>query len=139
LTPGGAPASRGGTAEIRVQSSDLPARPSGTAPVVEQLGEQSIDGVMAKGTRTTRTFEVGAIGNDRAISMVCERGMSTELKLTLVSKCTDPRFGDSNTHLEDLSRSEPDSSLFHAPADYSVVDETGPITFKVARSTNAQP
>lgn len=131
------PAGSHSVAEIHIESSTPVVRPP--RPDAEQLGEQTISGVVTKGTRTTQTTEVGAIGNDRPISRVCESWTSPELKLTLISKCSDPRFGESNNHIENLDRSEPDSALFRPPADYTIVDETGPITFKVTRTVTPQP
>jgi hypothetical protein len=62
--------------------------------------------------------------------VVHERWWSPELKVTVLSMNTDPRSGDSTLKLINLSRSEPDPSLFVPPADYSVVEEKGDFTIK---------
>ena len=48
--------------------------------------------------------------------------MSPELKTVVLSKNSDPRNGNSTTRLTNITRSEPDSSLFQIPADYEVID-----------------
>jgi hypothetical protein len=103
-----------------------PRNPDGTARPVdpnvktEDLGSQSINGVMATGTRTTRTIPAGAIGNAQPIETVHERWVSTDLKVPVMIKTTDARFGTTVTQLTNVNRAEPDSSLFTVPSDYTV-------------------
>jgi hypothetical protein len=92
----------------------------------EPLGTEMIDGVEAVGTRMTVTTAAGVEGNDRALKRVCEHWRSKEMKFTILSKCSDPRTGETITRLEKLDRSEPDPALFQVPADCTVVDEPGP-------------
>ncbi len=79
---------------------------------------------MAEGTRSVTTIPAGAIGNERPIEIVYERWYSKELQLIIYSKHTDPRFGEQTYRLTDISRSEPDRSLFTPPADYKIVSES---------------
>jgi hypothetical protein len=88
----------------------------------ESLGTQIIEGVLAEGTRTTVVYPVGFMGNDRPITTISETWTSAELKRTVLSKNSDPRSGESTTRLTNISRAEPDPSLFQAPSDYEVVD-----------------
>jgi hypothetical protein len=81
---------------------------------------------MAEGRRTTTTYPVGFQGNDRPIVSINETWMSTDLRLMVLSKTSDPRQGENTTKLINISRIEPDPLLFMPPLDYSVVDETGP-------------
>ena len=103
-----------------------PRNPNGsTRPVdpnvkTEDLGTQSINGVLASGTRTTRTIPAGAIGNVQPIETIHERWVSTDLKVPVMVKTTDPRFGTTVTQLTNVNRAEPDSSLFTVPSDYTV-------------------
>lgn len=90
----------------------------------ESLGTQLIGGVLAEGTRRTVTLPTGSIGNDRPISTVTETWFSPELKITVASKTSDPRSGETIMRLENLSRTEPDPSLFQVPADYQIQDQT---------------
>ncbi|HKX27260.1 MAG TPA: energy transducer TonB [Blastocatellia bacterium] len=92
----------------------------------ESLGKQMIEGVEAEGTRTIQTIPAGAIGNERPIEIVNERWYSPELQIVLMTKQLDPRFGDTVFRLTNITRSEPDPSLFQVPPDYTVKD-LGPI------------
>jgi len=65
------------------------------------------------------------MGNDRPIVRVMESWLSPELKITVLSKSSDPRMGENTMRLQGIDRSEPDPALFRAPADYQIVDETG--------------
>jgi hypothetical protein len=71
------------------------------------------------------TFPEGAIGNDRPITTVTETWMSSDLKTVVLSKSSDPRFGDSTTKLTNIVMAEPDPALFQVPSDYSIMDEPG--------------
>jgi len=86
----------------------------------EDLGSQSINGIQATGTRTTRTIPAGAIGNAQPLESIHERWVSTDLGVPVMVKTTDPRFGTTTTQLTNINRSEPDSSLFTVPSDYTV-------------------
>ena len=91
----------------------------------DQLGTQNIEGVNAEGTRTTTTIPAGAIGNERPIEMVYEKWYSPELDLVVLSKNSDPRFGEQTYRLTNIVRSEPDSSLFALPTGYRLLSGTG--------------
>jgi hypothetical protein len=88
----------------------------------ESLGTQTIEGVVAEGTRVTFTIAAGKIGNERPIVTVNERWYSPELQTIVMSKNIDPRMGDTTYRLTNIVRSEPDPSLFQVPADYTVSD-----------------
>ena len=90
----------------------------------ESLGTRDIEGVQAEGTRSITTIPAGAIGNERPIEIVYERWYSKELQLMVYSRHTDPRFGEQIYRLTNISRSEPDRSLFAPPADYKIVSES---------------
>jgi hypothetical protein len=91
----------------------------------EELGPQMIEGVMAKGHRMTQTWATGTQGNDRPFQAVFETWTSIDLQVMVLSKNSDPRSGENTTKLTNISRAEPDASLFAPPPDYTVVDETG--------------
>jgi hypothetical protein len=91
----------------------------------EELGEQNIEGVNARGTRTITTIPAGAIGNERPIETVYEKWYSTELQMIVLSKHSDPRFGEQTYKLTNINRSEPDSTLFQVPTGYKVVSGGG--------------
>ncbi len=102
-----------------------PPRPVSDQEKTESLGKQTIEGVEAEGVRTTFTIPVGQIGNDRPIEVVSERWEATELKVVVLSKHKDPRFGETIYRLTNINRGEQPKSLFELPADYKVV-EGGP-------------
>lgn len=86
----------------------------------ESLGKQSIEGVLAEGTRTTLTIPAGAIGNELAIQVLDERWYSPDLKVVVLRKHSDPRSGDTVTRYTNISRAEPPPTLFEPPADFKV-------------------
>ena len=85
-----------------------------------QLGKQTIEGVEAEGTRTTVTIPAGEIGNERAIEIVSERWYSPALQLVVMTRHSDPRFGETTYRLTNIKREEPEKSLFEVPAGYTV-------------------
>ena len=88
----------------------------------ESLGRQTIEGVVADGTRTTLTIPAGQMGNEQPIQIVTERWYSSELQTVVLSKRTDPRNGETVTRLANVSRTEPSRTLFEVPADYKISD-----------------
>jgi hypothetical protein len=90
------------------------------APVVESLGKQIMEGVEADGTRTTFTIPADQIGNDLPIHIVSERWFSPELKVLVMSRQSDPRFGETTYRLTNIIRGEPSSALFEVPPDFTV-------------------
>jgi TonB family protein len=88
----------------------------------ESLGKQNIEGVDAEGTRNTVEIPAGEIGNERAIEMVFERWYSPELQLVVMTRHSDPRFGETTYRLTNINRSEPARDLFELPGDYTVQD-----------------
>jgi hypothetical protein len=95
-------------------------------PVAESLGQQVIEGVQCEGRRITSTIPVGAAGNDLPILVVNEQWYSPELQVYVLTKQSDPRSGETIYRLTNISRSEPDRTLFEVPADYDVIDKSAP-------------
>ena len=93
--------------------------------VKEQLGKQNIEGVEAEGTRTKVTIPAGEIGNERPIEIVSERWYSPELQLVVMTRHSDPRFGETTYKLTNINRTEPAKSLFEVPSDYTVKEGPG--------------
>ena len=92
-------------------------------PITESLGKQNFEGVEAEGTRTTITFPAGAMGNERPINIVSERWYSPELQTVVMTKHSDPRFGETSYRLNNINRSEPARTLFEVPSDYTLKAE----------------
>jgi hypothetical protein len=98
----------------------------------ESLGTEIVDGILIKGTRTTTVYPVGSFGNDRPVTVVRENWMSPELLIVVLTKISDPRTGEFTSRLTNISRSEPDPSLFQVPAGYEIIDG-GPSPVPVRR------
>jgi hypothetical protein len=98
----------------------------------ESLGKQAIEGVECTGTKETATIPAGAVGNERAIETVTERWYSPELQLEIMTKTTDPRFGETTYRLGNIVRAEQPKSLFEVPADYKL--EEPAVNVKVMKS-----
>lgn len=93
---------------------------AGDEPKGESLGEKTIEGVTAEGTRSVVTIEAGKIGNERPLEIVSERWYSPQLQAVVLSRHSDPRFGETVYRLTNIERDEPDASLFTVPADFTV-------------------
>jgi len=89
----------------------------------QDLGTSVIEGVNVKGHRETQTIPVGQIGNDRPLQIVSETWFSDDLQAVVLSKHSDPRVGDSEYRLTNISRAEPARSLFEIPAGYVLKEE----------------
>jgi len=110
-----------------VAKTVVPAAP----PQTERLGTKTIDGLLVEGTRITITHPVGEMGSDRPVTTSIETWNSPELRITVFSKNSDPRSGDNITALTDISRAEPDASLFQIPQGYRLIEETGSFTITI--------
>src|SRR5258707_14574988 len=78
----------------------------------ESLGIETIGGVNAEGTRTTRTIAAGEIGNEKPITIVSERWYSPDMQMDVKSTHSDPRFGNTTYTLTYIQRTEPTATLF---------------------------
>jgi hypothetical protein len=105
----------------------------------EDLGTQTVEGVNAVGTKTTITIPAGQIGNERAIEIVDERWFSQDLQTFVMTRHTDPRAGETLYRLTNISRTEPDHSLFEVPSDYTLRDEQTPMRFKMEKQEKQVP
>jgi TonB family protein len=92
----------------------------------EEIGTDTIEGLPVKGTRVTQIYASGALGNDRPLTIVTEYWYAAELRLNLLTKRTDPRYGVQTVRVTELQRQEPDAALFAIGDGYKVVQETGP-------------
>ncbi len=88
----------------------------------ERLGKQMIEGVECEGARAVANMPAGAIGNERPIETVNETWYSPELQVMILSKRSDPRFGESTYRVTNIVRSEPDAPLFQVPSEYTIID-----------------
>jgi TonB family protein len=92
------------------------------ATKAESLGKQMVEGVECEGERAVTTMPAGTIGNDRPIETVNETWYSPELKIMILSKRSDPRFGESAYSVTNITRTEPYAELFQPSSDYTFID-----------------
>jgi len=108
-------------AQVKTESAGAMVKQRGMANVkTDDLGTQVIDGLAVQGKRITRTVLAAQAGSERDIEVVTETWTSPELQMVVMSKTSDPRFGDSIYKLTNISRAEPDPALFTVPSDYQV-------------------
>lgn len=121
-SPGGGAGSGAVGVSVDMLDPAAPDRPSRTSAQTqeESLGTREVGGVNAVGHRTRTTIPAGQIGNDRPIEITDERWESPELKLLVYSKHHDPRTGDIEFRLKNLTRAEPGADLFEVPGDYTI-------------------
>ena len=102
----------------------------------ESLGKQVIEGVECTGSKETTAIPAGAVGNERAIETVTEHWYSPDLQLEVLTKTTDPRFGETTYRLANIVRVEQPRSLFEVPADYKLEEPN--VNYKVMRDDKQQ-
>ena len=96
--------------------------PSKAETKTEKLEKRVVEGVEAEGRRTLTTIAAGEIGNEQPIQIVHERWYSPELQLIVMTRHSDPRFGETTYRLTNINRGEPAASLFQVPGDYTLRD-----------------
>src|ERR1700733_10741788 len=106
----------------RTGSANAHGRPerSQASAKTEDLGTQVMQGVSAQGKRVTRAIPAGKEGNEKEIDIVSETWYSPDLQVVVMSKTSDPRFGETVYQLNAITRTEPDPSLFVVPSDYAM-------------------
>ena len=86
------------------------------------LGTQMIEGVSAQGGRVVTILEAGAAGNDDEVAVTNENWVSIELRVLVLRKMLDPRYGNTISRLTHVSLAEPDPVLFAPPVGYTIKD-----------------
>lgn len=122
LIPGSTTAQRLSLSKVRNAAPTLPTPPSFGTSREESLGRGDIEGIPAIGHRTITTIPASRVGNDKPIEIIDERWESTDLKVLLRSTHHDPRSGDVEYRLTNISRAEPPKSLFVVPPGYKIMD-----------------
>lgn len=88
--------------------------------VKTDLGSKTLNGVVASGTRTTRTIPAGEMGNTTPLISTHEEWFSPDLKIELSRSDVDPFHGTHTTSVSSLTKAEPDATLFAVPTGYTV-------------------
>ena len=83
---------------------------------------EKIEGIECTIKSLKTTIAPGAIGNEREIITTSETCYSDDLHIILLSKRNDPQIGINTTKLANITRTEPDKSLFTIPSDYKIVN-----------------
>ena len=86
--------------------------------VTTSLGTRDFDGVRAEGKSTVWTIAAGEIGNKNPINITSESWYSPELQVTVQSRYSDPRTGETVYRLANIRRTEPAADLFKVPEEY---------------------
>jgi hypothetical protein len=113
------------TGENRSRSPNA-VTPDAKNSVEADLGQQSINGLTVTGKSFARTIPAGAIGNAQAIVEKSEVWTAPDLQVVILSKRSDPRFGQSIYSLSNIQRTEPNAALFQVPSGYTVQDAPAP-------------
>jgi hypothetical protein len=112
-------------AHRRMAEGDQAAPPP--APKREKLEAQEIEGVLAEGTRTTVTIPAGEFDNEQPLEITHEQWYSPELRMVILLKHNDPRFGETVFRLTNVTRTEPSPELFAEPQGYRAADDRAPV------------
>ena len=111
-----------GQPQVKTESTRAVLRQRAMANMkTDDLGTQVIDGLAVQGKRLTRTVPAAQAGSERDIEVVTETWTSPDLQMVVMSKTSDPRFGESIYKLTNISRAEPDPMLFTVPSDYQML------------------
>jgi hypothetical protein len=113
-------------------SHSLPAEPM-------PLGERVIEGLRVVGSRVEFEIAAGSIGNEQPITVRSEQWFSPELGVVIESVHQDPMMGEIHYKLEQISRAEPDPSLFKPPADYAEHEAPRPVESRLQRRMRDLP
>ena len=104
----------------------------GAAPSTEassettSLGQKSISGVTAIGTRLVRHIPSGVIGNEKPITSTLDRWVSPDLGIAVQIDQKSSIGGELTLNMGQVARAEPDPTLFVPPAGYTRRDVTLP-------------
>jgi hypothetical protein len=83
------------------------------------LGQKSINGVAATGTRLVRDIPSGVLGNEKPITSTLDRWVSSDLGIPVQITQKSSLGGELTLNLEQVARTEPDPTLFAPPSDYT--------------------
>jgi hypothetical protein len=91
----------------------------------ESLGRRVIEGLDAEGTRRTTTVQLGGLLGTGPIEIVADRWMTPALRIAIEIVQRNPLVGTITFRLLDISRDEPDPSLFGIPPGYTLESPMG--------------
>jgi hypothetical protein len=85
----------------------------------EKLGTKEFEGINAWGRRTLHTFPAGIFGNPVSFVSVDECWYEERMGVDVLRRRSDPRSGEQVTELINLTRAEPDPTIFQPPPGYT--------------------
>jgi predicted transcriptional regulator len=100
----------------------------------KDLGTRDFNGVKAEGKLRSYEIPAGEIGNRNAIVVSDETWYAPDLQITVYTKHSDPRSGDTVFRVDNLKREEPAASLFSVPSDYTVKDPMAKLAEKAGKA-----
>jgi hypothetical protein len=86
------------------------------------LGDKSINGLRATGTRRQYTIAAGSVGNEKPIMLTVEQWYSPELGLIVMKSAHASTGGEFTFQVENIVQGNPDPALFTIPSDYRRID-----------------
>ena len=98
----------------------------------EDLGYTTLNGMQAKGTRTTRIVPAAVSGTGKPVTVSDEVWYSEDLHMNLMEEHSDVRGGKQSVAILSIQRTEPAPSLFEVPSGYRIVDMTPPQNAPIA-------
>lgn len=100
----------------------LPDDPKQTATAntvrTQALETRTIGTLRAEGTRTITTIPANTVGNTRPLIVISEQWFSPDLKVVVLTRRADPRFGETVYRLINIERVEPAADLFAVPSGF---------------------
>jgi hypothetical protein len=100
----------------------------------KDLGTRDFNGVKAEGKLRSYEIPAGEIGNRNPIVVSDETWYAPDLQITVYTKHSDPRSGDTVFRLDNLKREEPAAGLFAVPSDYTVRDPLAKLAEKAGKA-----
>lgn len=86
----------------------------------EDLGTKNMEGVPVHGVRETQTIPAAQSGTGQEVTVTDEYWYSDDLRLNMLIKHNDPRSGSVTFTVTQVSRTEPDASIFEIPSGYKL-------------------
>ncbi len=120
-----------------LQPATLPA--SAIVAHTEDLGTRTMQGLSARGAKTTTSYPPGTLeNNDHTIVSETESWVAASLGYIAVSERTvTPDRPDSSYTLENVVVGEPKAELFLPPTDYRIVEEASDFKIVVPRTATS--
>jgi hypothetical protein len=112
-------------------------RPYAAKSTTRDLGSRDFEGVRAEGKTTSYTIPAGEIGNRNPITVSTESWFAPDLQVTVYSRQSDPRYGDTIYRLTNIKRSEPAIALFGVPNDYTLKEASTSVMTSTSESQSS--